>query len=288
MGSLVSPIVAKLYMEHFEREALSSASNPLRLWYRFVDDTWVIQQQAHKQLFLYHINSIDPAIKSTVEGNVENWAIPFLYTLAKLEADNSLSIKVYCKPAHTDQYLQWDSHHNLSAKYSVIGTLTHRAKMSALHQSFLMKNYNLRKALVRWKYPSWAIFKVQNKVINDNQEGNSINSTQVNSTTQGISTSSNSGQDTTSPSGRPSKGHIVIPYIQGLGESIKHTCTKCGIQTFFKGNSTLMQLLVRPKDEDPKEKASGVIYSYQCGTINCGEEYISETSRTLGNATKTT
>ena len=28
MGSLVSPIVANLYMEHFEREALQSASNP--------------------------------------------------------------------------------------------------------------------------------------------------------------------------------------------------------------------------------------------------------------------
>ena len=42
MGSSVSPIVANLYMEHFEREALCSASNPLRYWYRFVDDTWVI------------------------------------------------------------------------------------------------------------------------------------------------------------------------------------------------------------------------------------------------------
>ena len=43
-------------------------------------------------------------------------------------ADNSLSISVYHRPTHTDQYLQLDSHHSLSAKYSVIGTLTHRAK----------------------------------------------------------------------------------------------------------------------------------------------------------------
>ena len=97
-------------------------------WYRFVDDTWVIQQQAHKQPFLDHINNVDPSIKFTVEGNQENGAIPFLDTLVKPEADNSLSVKVYCKPTHTDQHLQWDSHHNLSANYSVIGTLTHRAK----------------------------------------------------------------------------------------------------------------------------------------------------------------
>ena len=43
-----------------------------------------------------------------------------------------------------------------------------------------------------------------------------------------------------------------------------------------------LQMLVRPKDQDPKEKKSGVIYSYQCGAIDCGEEYIGETSRTLG------
>ena len=127
MGSPVSPIVANLYMEHFEREALHSASNPPRYWYRFVDDTWIIQQSVHKQGFLEYINSIDPAIKSTVEGSQGNGGIPFLDTLVTQEAVNSLSITVYHKPTHTEQYLQWDSHHNLSAKYSVIGTLTHLA-----------------------------------------------------------------------------------------------------------------------------------------------------------------
>ena len=42
MGSPVSPIVANLYMEHSEWEALWSASNPSRFWFRYVDDTWVI------------------------------------------------------------------------------------------------------------------------------------------------------------------------------------------------------------------------------------------------------
>ena len=75
-----------------------------------------------------------------------------------------------------------------------------------------------------------------------------------------------------------------MPYIQDLGESIKHICTKYGIQTQFKGNRTLKELLLRPKDQDQdlKEEKSGVIYSYQCGAINCGEENIKETSRTLG------
>ena len=57
--------------------------------------------------FLQHINSVDPAIRFTVEDNKEDGSIPFLDTIVKPEADGSLSITVYRKPTHTDQYLQW-------------------------------------------------------------------------------------------------------------------------------------------------------------------------------------
>ena len=168
MGLLVSPIVANLYMEHFEREALRSATNlpgfGLGLWMTL----FVIQQQAHEQLFLDHINSIDPAIKFTVRGNLENGAIPFLDSLVKPKEDNSLSNTVYQKPTYTDQYLQWDSHH-LSAKYSVIGILTHRAKTVCTAPDFLDEELqHLREALVRCKYPRLASNKIQNKFINNN------------------------------------------------------------------------------------------------------------------------
>ena len=39
---------------------------------------------------------------------------------------------------------------------------------------------------------------------------------------------------------------------------------------------------MKSKDRDPKDKKSGVIYSFQCGEIACGEKDIGETSRTLG------
>ena len=71
-------------MESFERKAIASATNPPWEWFRFVDGTWVIQQQVHKQGFLDHVNIIDPAIKFTVEGNQANGAIPFLDTLVTI------------------------------------------------------------------------------------------------------------------------------------------------------------------------------------------------------------
>ena len=101
---------------------------PPRLWHWYVDDTSVIQKEENKQNFLQHINSVDLAMQFTVENNEEDGAIPLLDTIVKPENDCKLSTTVYRKPTHMDQYLQWDSHHYLSAKYSVISTLTHRVK----------------------------------------------------------------------------------------------------------------------------------------------------------------
>ena len=107
------------------------------------------------------INKVDPAIKFTVKGNQENGAIPFLDTLVKPEADNNISITVYRKPTYTDQYLQWDNHHNLVATYSVISTLTHRGRTvctkSELHNKEI---HHLRKAVTKCKYPKCEIDKV--------------------------------------------------------------------------------------------------------------------------------
>ena len=189
--------------------------------FRFVDDTWVIQQQAHKQGFLDHINNIDPAIKFTVEGNQAIGAISFLDTLVTPLADNSLSFQVYQKPTHTDQYLQWESHHSLSAKYSVIGTLTHRAKVVCTTPELLKEELKyLRGALGSCKYPQWAIKRVQNKVLNSNWEdtGN-INSTTNNSSSgDNNGTSNNNNQPNTTTNNRSTNktiGQIVIPYSKG-------------------------------------------------------------------------
>ena len=74
MGSLVSPIVANLYMEHFEGEAPRSSSHPPG----FGTGLWMtLGSSNNKPLFLDHINSIDPRIKFMVKGNLENVAIPF-------------------------------------------------------------------------------------------------------------------------------------------------------------------------------------------------------------------
>ena len=104
------------------------------------------------------INSVDPAIRFTVEDKKEDGSISFLDTIVKPEADGTLFIIVYRKPTHTDQYLQWDSHHHLSAKFSVIQTLSHRASTVCSKPELLQQEKDhLRKALTKCKYPKWAL-----------------------------------------------------------------------------------------------------------------------------------
>ena len=119
---------------------------------------------------------------------------------------------------HTDQYLQWDSHHNLSTKYSVIGTLTHRPKTVCTGPELLKEELECLK--VECKYPRWAIQKVQNKYINSNWEDGNNNNCE--NSKQDTHRSSNSFEEP--PREKANSGHIVIPYIQGLGESIKKIC----------------------------------------------------------------
>ena len=83
-----------------------------------------------------------------------------------------------------------------------------------------------------------------------------------------------------------SRQQIVIPYTKGTAESIKHICGKYGIQVHFKGNTTIKQILMKPKDPDPKDNRSGLIYSYRCLQLDCNDEYIGETGRTLGERRK--
>ena len=169
-----------------------------------------------------------------------------------------------------DQYLQWDSHHHFSAKYSVFHTLTHRAQTVCNNPELLCKEIaHLRKALTQCKYPKWSLDKVVKRLNKPSREvsdgANNQGTTGAQATTNEVKT----------------KGHIVIPYTQGLCESIKMICGRYGIQTHFKGSNTSRNVLVSPKDKDPMVSKSGVIYWFQCGDLSCDDEYIGETSRTF-------
>ena len=270
MGSPISPIVANLFMEDLEVQAIRTSPTQPSLWKRFVDDTFTIIKKEDRSSFLQHLNSIHQNIKFTCEEERDDGSMPFLDILVTPKEDGSLSTLVFRKPTHTDLYLQWDSQHTISSKYNVAGTLYHRAKTVCSDLQLQKKEEgHLYQALQKCKYPIWAInrarIKSQNTVRRTNSSSNNQN-----------------GQEKTINKNI----YMVVPYQQGLSERFKNTCQKYSVQVHFKGGQTIKDLLMPPKDKDPITNKSGVIYRFKCSEDGCEEEYIGESARTFAERFK--
>ena len=113
MGSPLSPIVANLFMEKFEKKSLDTYPLKLKLWKRYVDDTNVIWPHGEQELsrFLEHLNHQLVDIKFTMEVE-ENETISFLDVLIYKRMDGSLGHKEFRKKTHTECYLDPYSHHH--------------------------------------------------------------------------------------------------------------------------------------------------------------------------------
>ena len=241
MGSPISPIVDNLFMEDLESKALSTAPTPLTLWKRFVDDTFIIIKRSSKESFLENLNSIDDNIHFTCEEPNEDGSIAFLDMLITPDENGRLNTSVYRKETHTDQYLHWDSHHSISSKYSVVGTLFHRARTVYSTPVELQKEVkHLHQSLKRCKYPDWAINRVKLRSALTHLKKKRSNNNQAGS-------SRNSGP----------KPYIVVPYHQGLSESYKNICKQYGIDVHLKGGQTIKDHLMSPKDKEPINKKVG-------------------------------
>ena len=235
-----------------------------------MDDTFVIIQKTQEDSFFQHINNIDDKIQFTKEASRGDGSMPFLDTLVTINEDGSLNTKVYRKPTHTDLYLQWDSHHSIAAKYSVMNTLHHRAKAVCCTKQLLKEEEDhLQRVLTENNCPMWVLnrVKLKTKATQAQEQCKEKN-------TKAKETSGNK------------KSYMVLPYVKGLSESMKNVGKKHGIQTYFKGGNTIQSLLMTHKDKDHISKKSGIIYRFKCNRVDCDDEYIGESSRTFGERYK--
>ena len=119
MGSPVSAVIASLYMERFEEQAITTSFYGPRIWERNVDDIFTILDRENLDGFLQHLNNQQPSIRLTMETEKDK-KLAFLDTAVLREPDGRLTISVYRKPTYTDKYLAYDWHHPQSVKRGIL------------------------------------------------------------------------------------------------------------------------------------------------------------------------
>ena len=102
MGRSPSSTTAEIYMQAHEHTATSPVLHPPKVWGQFFDDVYSILKRTHLENLFHQINNLHQNIKFTMEQE-RNGELAFLDTLLKRNNGN-ISVLVYRKPMHTEQY----------------------------------------------------------------------------------------------------------------------------------------------------------------------------------------
>ena len=235
MGWLLSPVLANIYMEYFEEMALGSTSLKPFMWFRYVDDTFILwPHQEDVQILLDHVNSIRPSIQFTMEKEQDN-KLPFLNVLVT-RTEQGFRSSVYRKSTFTGQYLNFNSHHRYTVKKGIVRCLQHRAKIiSSDTDAYQEEMISLRHNLHRNNYPERITSAPRNldRRIEDN--------------TRKFIT-------------------VCLPYIKRPAEWIQKICSPYDIRTVFTSGSTLRRYLFRVKPPTEFNMIKNCVYSIPCKT----------------------
>ncbi|CAN7977908.1 unnamed protein product, partial [Ixodes persulcatus] len=240
MGSPVSVRVANLVMEYVEKFVMTSLSFPLKMYCRYVDDTFVILKKVNLHAFHFALNSINTAIQFTCETERDG-VLPFLDVLVHRVGGGAVETEVYRKPCDSGNVLCFDSHHPAEHKRAVVRTLLSRCDV-------LSSNDDLR---------SQELARISTSLGRRNYQGSFINETRKHMQQCRVDT------------GGKRKPIVCIPYVRGTSNSIRRALTPLGIRTLFKPTYTLANAFAKPKDITPANA--------QTACVDCDATYIGET-----------
>ena len=153
-------------MQASERTAKTTALHPPKVCQRFVDDVYSILKPTHLENLFHHINNLHRNTKFTIEEE-SNGELAFLDTLLKRN-NGEISLLVYRKTAHTDQYLHYSSHHQTSCKESVVSYLSNRSYSIITNKGDLHEeNARIKQVLKENRCQESKISKIFRRITNN-------------------------------------------------------------------------------------------------------------------------
>ncbi len=247
MGSPLSPVLANIFMEHFEQNALANSALVPKLWKRYVDDIFAVWSHGKEHLskFLSYLNNIHPSIKFTIEQENDQLSLSFLDIALTRNPDGSLKHSVYRKPTHTDRYLNYRSFHHPQIKSSVSKTLVNRAYNVCDKESINKELAHLNVVLQQNGFPIDKISLTPPPPRSDKKQEFS--------------------------------NSVCIPYVGPASHQIERILASSSIKVYHCSSRKIYQLLYSHKDKTDNNLKPGV-YRIPC---TCGKVYIGETGRNL-------
>ena len=119
MGSPLSPVLACLFMESFEKSRIKPIIGAHTRYFRYVDDCLVLLPRREKtSTTLDAINGLHPNIKFTMEEECDE-RLPFLDMMLHRDG-NDLKFSVYRKPTNRDDFIHYFSAHDARTKSGTV------------------------------------------------------------------------------------------------------------------------------------------------------------------------
>jgi len=158
MGTRMAPSYANLFMGLFEKNFLACQNLTPLIWFRYIDDIFIIWQHGIESLkiFLQNLNQFS---NLNFTWNISDKLVTFLDADVFIES-NFLKTKIHIKDSNKMQYLHFSSCHPIHIKKSIPKSLSLRAKNLCSKQSDF-NNYisKLSSALKDRGYPNKIIDK---------------------------------------------------------------------------------------------------------------------------------
>ena len=202
---------------------------------------------------LQYINGFENSIKFTCEREVEN-SLPFL-DVHVTRVGRTFKTKVYCKPTHTDRYLDFNSNHAFTHKMSVSRCLYNRAALFSSDAHDKNREFHrIMNVLKQNNFPDHVI-----KRMNESNSNSSASDVTVN-------------------------GYVSLPYIKGCSERISRVLKRFNIKSHYKPINKLINIFGLPKDPVEQNKKCGVVYEVPCS--ECNKVYVGQTGNSLDTRLK--
>ena len=178
-----------------------------------------------------------------------------------IDTDRTLSVTVFRKDTHTDQYLNFQSNNPLHQRLGLAKTLFHSADhLVSKPDDMLSEQKRLRQYLNQCGYKNSII----DHAISFNKRHYSKTATQI----------------------QKNKCYVTLPYYGELSENMKIIIQDYDISTQFTAVNTLKNSKVHPKGKQ-QIRQRDVVYEICCNPkITCQDAYIGETSQRLQHRLK--